>query len=231
VTLLALLYLLIHVSIPSKLIEKLRPQAASSVVQIPNYRENNRYARQRSMFSVYQPQPINIVMLGDSLTEDVDWNELLSRTDIANRGIGGDTLTGFLERLDDVYAVQPRRCFIMGGVNDIRQNVPLSEILDTYKAIVEKLLSHEIQPIIQSTLYIAPPRPNVASVNQKIQQLNTLLLNYSREKSIAFVDVNASLSTDEQLKPEHTYDGVHLVGEAYKAWRETLMPVLQTDSF
>jgi hypothetical protein len=29
-------------------------------------------------------------MLGNSLTAGVDWNELLDRPDIANRGIGGD---------------------------------------------------------------------------------------------------------------------------------------------
>ena len=69
----------------------------------------------RNLFKIYNPVKINIVMLGNSITWGVNWNELLSRTDVANRGIPCEKTEDFLYRLDDIYKLKPKICFIMGG--------------------------------------------------------------------------------------------------------------------
>ena len=37
------------------------------------------------------------VMLGDSITDEAQWDELLNSSTIQNRGISGDTTSGVLE--------------------------------------------------------------------------------------------------------------------------------------
>src|SRR5690348_11177372 len=75
----------------------------------------------KSLFSVYPERKINIVMLGDSLTYFVNWNELLGRMDVANRGLTYQTSSGILELADSVVSLKPKLCFIMIGINDLRQ--------------------------------------------------------------------------------------------------------------
>ena len=65
-------------------------------------------------------------MLGNSLTNRISWNELLVRDDIANRGIGSDITAGFINRINFVFNVKPKICFIEGGVNDLGQKCAAS---------------------------------------------------------------------------------------------------------
>src|SRR5262245_42569936 len=62
----------------------------------------------------------DVIMLGDSITEKIDWRELFPGVSILNRGIGGDTSAGVLKRLDEVIARHPKIVFLMVGVNDLQ---------------------------------------------------------------------------------------------------------------
>ncbi len=59
------------------------------------------------MFIVCSGQK-NIVMLGNSLTNRISWNELLGRDDVANRGIGSDITAGFTHRINFAFNVNPK---------------------------------------------------------------------------------------------------------------------------
>ncbi len=52
-----------------------------------------------------------IVFLGNSITENGDWNELFKNKRIVNRGIGGDVCFGLLNRLDEVISSKPKQHF------------------------------------------------------------------------------------------------------------------------
>jgi hypothetical protein len=60
-----------------------------------------------------------VVMLGDSLTELGEWQEMFPEVKIANRGISSDMTSGILERLDEVMEARPRKVFLMAGINDL----------------------------------------------------------------------------------------------------------------
>jgi lysophospholipase L1-like esterase len=79
-----------------------------------------------------------IVMLGDSITAGVEWNELLGIPNIANRGIGSDTTEGFYNRLENIYKIKPKICFIMGGINDIGYGIPVETILQNIEMIMDQ---------------------------------------------------------------------------------------------
>jgi lysophospholipase L1-like esterase len=165
-------------------------------------------------------------MLGDSITQGVEWNELLGRTDISNRGIGGDTTAGFLKRLPNIYTLKPELCFIMGGINDIGIGISVETIQDNMGKIITALLEHEIQPIMQSTLYVSNKTQNWKKTNNKVDAVNNWLKEICREQGLIFVDINNILSENGTLKNEYTYDGVHLNGLGYKEWGKIIKPMI-----
>ena len=67
-------------------------------------------------------------MPGDSLTEGIDWRELFPDVKILNRGIGGDTSAGVLNRLDEVIGRHPKIVVLMIGANDLRMGVPVPQV-------------------------------------------------------------------------------------------------------
>src|SRR5919199_5722857 len=64
--------------------------------------------------SVFESTPgtADIVMLGDSLTEEGNWTEVLPGWRVINRGIGGDTSAGVLKRLSEVIRRNPQVVFL-----------------------------------------------------------------------------------------------------------------------
>ena len=59
------------------------------------YDKNYLYQVRKDQHMSYKIQA-DIVMLGDSMTEFAEWNELLGRNDVVNRGIRGDITEGML---------------------------------------------------------------------------------------------------------------------------------------
>lgn len=184
--------------------------------------KNERYDYLRSMFDVYHPKEAKVVVLGDSISERADWNELLSRTDIVNRSISTDTTEGFLDRLPDVYALKPDYCLIMGGINDILAGTPTEEIMNNFIRIVEILREHKITPVFQSTLYVSTEVLQWEENNRQVDELNARLKEYAATNKIEFIDINEGLSENGALNPIYSYDGVHLVAAGYAKWRELL---------
>ena len=184
------------------------------------------YNVRRSLFEVYQPKDIRIVMLGDSITYKVDWNELLSRTDVANRGIGNDNTKGFINRLSDIYVLNPETCFIMGGINDFIRGVSANKVFINYTKILKDLQNNGITPIIQSTLYVSETISNWSIINKKVDELNKMLREYANKEDVIFIDVNKELSTGGALDSIYTYDGVHLLGSGYVKWRDLILSTL-----
>ena len=78
-----------------------------------NYEKQPSYIRQVDLYTSYHKEG-TIVMLGNSITFGVNWNELLNRTDIANRGISGDITLGMSNRLEFVLNSNPKICLKWG---------------------------------------------------------------------------------------------------------------------
>lgn len=186
-----------------------------------DYLKNKKYTQQVGLYEVYQTKQSKVVMLGDSITFGVNWNELLDDVNIINRGIGSDTTEGFVERLNYIYKLNPEYVFIMGGINDIAKGYKVDEIFQNYKNIIEKLQSKNIKPIVQSTLYTRKEERK-----EKVKQLNSLLMKYCKENKVDFINLNSKLSKNEILIKDYTYDGVHLKPIGYIIWRDELRKYL-----
>ena len=161
---------------------------------------------------------IEIMMLGDSITDEGEWSELWGKV-VQNRGISGDTTSGVLDRL---YTLNPntKRVFIMIGVNDIMRGVSEDIVFENYKKILKFFQDKNIEVIIQSTLYIGESRKQ--NFNVKIEKLNQKLEEFAKSNKIVFINLNPILAPQKILLKSFTKDDLHLNADAYKLWIETL---------
>ena len=209
ITLCLLFFLSFHFDVPSRVLNK--------------FGIKHRYP---DADAAYQPKIIRIVMLGDSITARADWRNLLSRTDVANRGVGGDTTEGFINRLSDIYELSPEICFIMVGINDLQIGLSVSKIFMNYTEILKKLKNKGITPIIQSTLFLSETSPNWSLINNKVDDLNKMLKEYALKEGMMFLDVNSELSRGGALDSIYTNDGAHLSCNGYVKWRDLILSTL-----
>ena len=187
--------------------------------------ESNRENR-REIFKIYEATS-DVVMIGDSITDTVDWAELFPGISIANRGLNGDTTEEVLKRLDSVYSTGAKRAFLLIGINDFSNGVSVDTAYSNYEMIIEDLLSHGIQPIIQSTLLAGENREHF---NAQVNELNSRLRKLAAIQGIFFIDLNAGLAKRGILEARFTSDDIHLNAAGYEIWKRTIEPVLRQES-
>jgi lysophospholipase L1-like esterase len=66
-----------------------------------------------------ETEKFDYIMLGDSITQEGNWNELLGGVKVINKGIGGDTSVGVLNRFDRSINESAHTVFVMIGINDL----------------------------------------------------------------------------------------------------------------
>lgn len=183
------------------------------------------YYGKKSFFEV-NGKEYPIVMVGDSITDQAEWNELLQQGGIANRGIGGDTTEGVLLRMDSIYSTGAKKTFMMMGINDITHSKDVDLVFDNYTKALRLLSVKGMNPHIQSTLLAGK---SMEKYNVEVLRLNEKLMSYAKENNIPYINLNALLSIDGALADEYTTDGVHLNGKAYAVWGEAIAPYMSAD--
>jgi lysophospholipase L1-like esterase len=185
------------------------------------------YEQRESLFQAI-PRPSGahpVVFLGDSLTAGCEWRELFgNRLLILNRGIGGDTSAGVLDRSDEVAALKPQAVFLMIGTND-PQTVGYSprDTARNYQRIVDKLRNSypRVRIYLESLLPTESPKFNRWSeqVNQEIQGL-------ANGNSIVYLNLRDRFLENGSLGHRFTSDGTHLNGNGYLLWKEQIDPII-----
>ena len=178
------------------------------------------YKHRKSQFEqLMNNEKYETMMLGDSITDEGQWDELLNNNKVQNRGISGDTTDGVLDRLNSVNK-NIKQVFIMIGVNDIMRGKEAHEVYANYLKIIQIFKEKNIKIHIQSTLYIGETRK--ADFNPKVEELNKRLEKYASENKITFINLNPIFAPNKVLKKEFTFDDLHLNGSAYKLWSQEI---------
>lgn len=178
------------------------------------------YKHKKSQFEVLMNNSrYTYMMLGDSITDEGRWDELLDKNSVQNRGISGDTTSGVLDRLYTVSS-SIKQVFIMIGVNDILRGKSVNEVFENYKKIIEFFQEKKIKIYIQSTLYVGALRDK--GFNKKIEELNNKLELFAKSNQITFINLNPIFAPNKVLKQEFTTDDLHLNGKAYLLWADEI---------
>jgi lysophospholipase L1-like esterase len=210
----------LHYDVPQKVWRRLtKTSSQSGAVSFARYYTNTIQSL------VYGREGFDTVMLGDSITYGGQWNELLELPNIANLGIPGDSAEGVLGRIADVYLLKPKKCFIMVGINNINAGSPIEMIFRNIETLSAELEKNNIEPVLQSTLYVSKNWPDWERTSNAVLELNTLLEELCRQKGMEFINLNEILSSGGALKEEYTYDGIHLTEAGYKEWAKVIKPL------
>lgn len=192
------------------------------------------YHEQRAtQFELLPTDSNDIIFLGNSITDGGNWSELFDNLNCKNRGISADISEGLLDRLEPITTGQPAKIFIMIGINDLSQNVPVLKIAQNYIKIIQNIQesSPQTKIYIQSVLPVNPDYEKFSDhVNKSAQvsQLNWHLRKIASQHSCSFVDLYSEFITDgTKLNPEYTNDGLHLTGAGYLKWRDILLPHIE----
>lgn len=165
---------------------------------------------------------IEVVLLGDSLIAKGDWKNLLDNKLTLNLGLEGDTTKGVLERIDSLEVIEPKTIILMIGVNDLCLSIPLDEVFENYKKILQKL-KNTGSTIIVNAIFIT----QMPAVNKKVEKLNIFIKEFCEKEELEYLYLNESFENEKGLlKEELTTDGLHLGQTAYKVWAYKLNALL-----
>lgn len=175
--------------------------------------------------------PINegqIIMLGNSITAECEWSELLENPNILNRGVIGDGTSDILNRLDDVIAMKPKKIFLLIGVNDLLF-LPLSTITENYEKIVNQLLleTPNTKLYLESVLPVHNDFRRNGMKNEDIDILNKNIEQIAQKRGQVFINLNEKFkNTEGGLNPEYSLDGIHLNGKGYLLFKDIISPYI-----
>lgn len=170
-----------------------------------------------------------IVMLGNSITAECEWSELLDNQDIINRGIIGDGTDDILNRLNDVIAMKPKKIFLLVGVNDLMFHPP-QYIIHNYEKIVMRLQSEtpQTQLYLESILPIHNDLRRNNMRNEDIDEVNKGIKNIAKKQGLTYINVAEAFKSEEgSLKTEYSLDGIHLNGEGYLLFKNIIQPYIE----
>lgn len=192
-----------------------------------NY-NNTYYQGRMELFNSLTPPKNAIVFLGNSITERGAWGELLPGQPIMNRGIGGDNTFGVLARLEGVANAQPKKLFLLIGINDLSRGLPKEVILNNYHRILSYLTSHtpKTKIYVQSVLPLYEPYTKEAYLKNKkdsILQLNEGIKQVAAQYHVPYINLHELFAdANGDLKKELTADGIHLRPAGYVLWVDFL---------
>ena len=98
-----------------------------------NSQSNFYYDIKKSIFESIPDDTSEISFLGSSINEMCNWNEFFGKVNIKNIGISGDVVKAVIERLDDVESSNPKKIFLMIGINDLGKEISVYQILIDYE--------------------------------------------------------------------------------------------------
>lgn len=194
-----------------------------------SYLDNFKYLKRIRLFAKDTTSQKDIVMLGNSLTERGHWKKILGRTDVANRGIGSDITAGYIKRLKYVFNLNPKICFIEGGVNDLAHDIPRDTIIQNLATLIDTLRSKEIIPVLTTASLVAKNYqsfdPN--KFNHKIKLLNDAIQDLADRKGVVIINLNPMITNGNFLLKKYAVsDGIHYTAMAYSVWETEIAKVL-----
>ena len=177
------------------------------------------------------------LFIGDSITEGCDMSYFLGDSTIVNMGIGGDFSQGLLRRLEPIALLQPKKIFVLIGINDILKRLPIDEISKNHLTIIHALKEQcptatiyfqSVMPINNDYHVVGKDgRMPTHEVNNEIKQLNQLLETHCANERIYYVHIYDALANDRgQLMHGLTYDGLHLDNNGNQVWTTLIRPLI-----
>jgi lysophospholipase L1-like esterase len=208
------------------------------------------FLKMHESFLARRDQPMDVLFLGDSLTDfwrrpapnggEEIWNQYYQPLHAANFGISGDRTQHILWRIQqgELDGIHPKLLILLIGTNNLAY--PLNEIESGQKKIIEQI--HEKLPGTKLLILGLFPRgtdpkstaldPKIgltaAQMREKIRQDNLFLATFDDGGATRFLDFGGKfLDADGKIPPHLMPDGLHPDAPGYQIWADAMQPLLQ----
>mgnify|MGYP002630567234 CR=1 FL=1 len=160
-----------------------------------------------------------ILLLGDSLVADHDWQSRMPSYKVTNLGVPGAMTSDLFASLPEVkkQAKYADVIMVVVGTNDLLAGN--FEFINTLKKIFVQL-SHDFPPaeILVNSLF---PMKLPHMSDYTIDNLNSHIEAFTMQTGCCFLDTHRRLSDSKQ--PIFQEDGIHLTETAYEIWARALL--------
>ncbi len=187
------------------------------------------YVRRATHFDDLPVHRNDIIMLGNSLTDGAEWNELFNNPHVKNRGIIGDIVQGLYERMEPILQGQPRKIFILSGVNDVSHGVDG----DSIGRAMEKLIVLIKERSPRTKIYLQSMLPFNTDVQmwkllkdreQVVIDGNRAMEEVCKRQGVTWINLYPLfVDKNGKLRADLTNDGLHLLGPGYLIWRDAVI--------
>lgn len=192
------------------------------------------YDQRATLFEVLPTSKKDIIFLGNSITNGGEWAELLGNPHVKNRGISGDRTDGVLDRLHTITKGKPAKIFLLIGINDLSGGRSIEEIAKNIDEIAERVKkeSPSTRLYLQSVLPLNPKfNMFVDHMKRKndVPALNALIKDIANRRSLTYIDLFSEFVAPgtQEMNPDYSNDGLHLLGKGYQNWVRILKPYLK----
>lgn len=164
---------------------------------------------------------VDVVFFGDSHIAGGDFQKAFPDMKSINLGYIGEDTKGMLRRVETIAAVQPKKVFLMGGINGL-YNQSLDDFAYWYAALVDSIRSavpdaelylHTLQPVTTWSDYCD---------NTKITEANEIVSKIAADRNLTLIDLHSRYVVNNALPDSMSYDGLHLTPSAYAGWYELI---------
>lgn len=160
-----------------------------------------------------------ILLLGDSLVADHDWQSRMPSYKVVNFGVPGSTAADLLASLPDIKQKSDSTdvIMVMVGTNDLLAGN--FAFINTLKKIFVQL--NQDFPTAEILGNSLCPMQLTHVSEQTIANLNSQIEAFTVQTGCCFLDTHSRLQdTDQSIFQE---DGIHLTEAAYEIWTRTLL--------
>jgi beta-glucosidase len=175
-----------------------------------------------------------LLFVGDSITEGWGgqpvWNEVFAPFRAANFGIGGDTTSNVLWRLQHGAAgrLEPKAVVLLIGTNNfwVNKDEP-ADVVEGIKAVVGLLrASFPSARILLLGIFPRDEQPDGES-RLKVEAVNRQLPALADGEHVFVHDIGrVFLEPDGRISKTIMPDFLHLSPEGYRRWAEAILPIL-----
>lgn len=204
-------------------------QAADHAAITPVPRDGNWMQRHEAINRRTREGNIDLVFLGDSITQgwgnNETWKRYFAPRNAANMGIGGDRTQHVLWRLDhgNVEGIKPKLVVLMIGTNNSNgDDNTAEEIGDGIKAIVAKL-REKLPETKVLVLGIFPRGEKPNPQRDKNAKASQLASEAADDKMVFYLDIGQQfLTADDTLTKKIMPDYLHLSPQGYEIWAKAI---------
>lgn len=167
---------------------------------------------------------IDVVFFGNSITCGGQFQDYFPDVKTCNLGYPGDELEGMLLRVEQIKTLQPKKLFVMAGINGLYLKTD-KVFEEKYQRLVDSIRESvpETEVYLQSILPICKTKRSSAKLdNEKIKRSNEIIREIAERSNCVYVDLFSLYEENGQMPERLSRDGVHLFPEAYSIWADAI---------